>query len=182
MKVLLACTTYDGKSYCTERYLTAVSRLNYKTDKLVVDTSDGADFFQRWHDQIPMVRIDVKGETPDRKIALGMEHIRKYFLAGDWDFWLCLEQDIIAPPHTLDLMLSYSRGVDFLAAPYKHRTEDRMIEMCFGCSLFSRRAAEISFADAPSDSHTDVFWVQKLTGLRATGLAPHLLKLVHLNE
>ena len=156
--------------------------MNYPTDKLVVDTSDGTDYFELLKSQINAVHIDVSGETPDRKIALAMEYIRLEFLKGDWEFWLNLEADIIAPPHTLDMMLSFARGVDFLAAPYKHRTEDRMIEMCFGCSLFSRRAAEVSFADAPSDSHTDVFWVQKLTGLRATGLPPHLLKLQHLNE
>ena len=157
--------------------------MNYPTDKLVVDTSDGTDYFELLKSQINTVHIDVSGETPDRKIALAMEYIRLEFLKGDWEFWLNLEADIIAPPHTLDMMLSFARGVDFLAAPYPHRIkQDWLVEMCFGCSLFSRRAAEVSFADAPSDSHTDVFWVQKLTGLRATGLPPHLLKLEHLNS
>lgn len=185
MKVLLATPTFSGKSYCFERWINAVSRITYQPLQVcVVDNSDSLNYIASWQHRIPMVHLDLAGETPDRRIALSMEYIRtELFLANKIDFWLDIEVDVLPPPHVVDVMLRQAEGVDFAAAPYRHRKEDRMIRGCFGCSIFSRRIAEVSFKDAPSDRHTDVWWRERVMGkYRLNDVPEHLLRLEHLDS
>lgn len=184
-KILIACPVYDGKEYSMTRWLNAIRFLDYPSySVLMVDTSNGTDFFERWRKQVAMAHLELATETtPDSRVAMGMEAIRKAFLVGDWQIWLNIEADVIVPPHTIRMMLPYMRGVDFLAAPYPHRREPRMIEGCFGCTMFSRNIAHgLSFEDAPTDSHTDMWFRAKTAGYRVSNLPSHLLKLVHLDN
>lgn len=185
MKVLLATPTYSGKAYCFGRWINAVSRITYQPLQVcVVDNSDNLNYMADWQHLVPMVHLHLPGETPDRKIALSMEYIRtELFLANNFDYWLSIEQDVICPSHVVDIMLRQVEGVDFAATPYRHRKEDRMIRGCFGCSIFNRRIAEVSFKDAPSDSHTDVWWREKVMGkYRLNDVPEHLLRLEHLDN
>lgn len=181
--VLIAAPTFSGKEYCMERWLNAVGDISYRPiDVLLVDNSDTLDFYNRWKDLVPMVHLDLD-ETPDRRIALSMEYIRKKFLARKkTSWWLNIEVDVLVPSYVVDVMLYHAQGVDFVAAPYRHRTEDRWIDGCFGCSMFSRKIAEIGFADAPKDSHTDSYWRNLVLGkYRLNDLPHHILPLEHVN-
>ncbi len=181
--VLIAAPTYSGKEYCFARWLQAINRLNYSDYSVfVVDNSDTLDFYNTWSGRVPMVHLDLKDETPDRRIALSMEYIREQFLASKFSWWLNVETDILIPPTAISTMLHYANGMDMVAAPYLHRTEDRWIDGCFGCTMFSRKIAEVSFADAPKDSHTDMFWREKVDGkYRISEMPRHVLQLEHLN-
>ena len=183
--ILIACPVYDGKEYAFARWWKAISHITYQpVNVLVIDNSDTLDFYSKWRDKVPMEHLDLRGETGDRKIALSMDYIRELFLArNNYQAYLNVEADILVPPTVVDIMLRQIQGVDFAAAPYPHRTEQRMIHGCFGCSMFNRRIAEVSFADAPADSHTDTFWRNKVLGrYRINDMPEYLLPLEHLNE
>lgn len=183
-KVLLASPQHESKAYCFGRWINAISRITYQPlQVLVIDNSDSLNFMAEWQHQVPMDHLHLPEKTSDSRIALTMEAIRLRFLESDCSFWLNVESDIIVPPHAVDMMLRQIEGVDFVAAPYKHRKENRLIRGCFGCSMFNRRIAEVSFKDAPSDSHTDTFWRERVIGkYRLKDMPDHLMQLEHLDS
>lgn len=165
-KVLVACPTYDGKEYCFEEYLRAYESLDWPAKELlVVDTSDKEGFYQRWKDKARMKRIDVAGEEENRKIALGMERIREYFLQSDCERWLNIEADIIVPPETIEVLLSIDlgRGLNWVSHTYPPRSGTGVPTSGFGIGLFSKRMIrEHGFNDAPAVNTTDGWYWNKV--------------------
>lgn len=187
-KILVACPTYVGKEYCAEKWLNAVKFFDYPFyDILWVDNSDTLDFYNRWKDKITIHRLDLRGETPQRHIALSMDHIRKHFLEYDYDNWLNLEADVIAPPNTLKRMLEIDKGnqFDWLGLGYPCRITGKPSIAAFGCTMFSRKIMiRYTFDDCPADQWTDGWWWHKkiqpdtsLTVMEGWGILP----LEHLN-
>lgn len=166
-KVLVACPTYDGKEYCMEEYLDSIQNLDYSFyDILLVDTSDDIAFYERWKNKVNIIHIDTIGETPYKKIALGMEYIRKYTIENKYDRWMNIEADVIVPPETITTFLSYDndKSIDWISHSYPDRIKAGNVMDGFGCTMFSRNIIKKeSFADAPSDTTTDGwYWNAKI--------------------
>ena len=186
--ILIAAPIYDGKEYCLEQYLEAVKKLDYpKINLLLVDNSEKDTFYKKWRDKIPgLIRLEMPNETPNKRIALSMEYIRKYFLANDYTRWFNLEVDVIVPPDILVELLKYDRNkdLDWISHTYPDRTDPKNIMSGFGCSLFSRNIMEkTDFVDAPSDRTTDGwYWNNKVRGKGFKVVEVwEILKLEHLN-
>ncbi len=165
MKILLACPIHETKTYALERWLNGVRALSYPDlEFLLVDTSPTLEFFEQWkarawNQGIPMVHLDLVGENTSRRIALGMEVVRKHFLSGDCAKWLDLESDVIAPPDLIERLLEQGEW-DWLSQPCPARGGDQMVAWGFACALFSRRIAEtVSFADAPRTKSPDGWYL-----------------------
>lgn len=167
-KILVGCATYDGKEYCFEEYLKAYEAIDYPMkEMMMVDTSEKPDFFMRWRDQLNLKRIEIN-EEPNRRIALGMEAVRKYFLQSDCDRWLNLEADVIVPPDILKVLLSFGK-VDWTSHCYPLRAKEpdshQINTAGFGCVLFSRKLIEQhGFSDAPAETTTDGWYWRKVEG------------------
>lgn len=166
-RVLIACPTFDGKAYAFPLWLDAVRQFPCET--LVVDNSETLDFFYQWKYQVPLLHLDVGDEPPNRRIALSMEHIRQYFLAGEWDWWWDIESDVIPSFYLWDFVQPYlARDYLWMTVPYPKR--DEMLERSFGCTFFSRRVLkQIDFGEAPSEQTTDGWFVAHVG-------TPHVLR------
>lgn len=159
-KVLVGCPTYKGKEYAFARWIKCVSEISHTPKQvLVIDNTNGLEFFEKWRSKIPMEHIDLGNELPNRRIALSMEVLRTRFLESDYDWWFSLESDCLVPDYALSYMLANANGFDFVTLPYESRTQPGVIlERSFGATLFSRSMMErTSFEDAPGEITTDAF-------------------------
>ncbi len=153
-KVLLACSTFEGKAYCFDRWVAAVKALDYPNlTVLMVDNSDTPDYANR----IKAVHLDLEG-WPEKRMAETNEYIRKLFLDGDYTWWFNLESDVIVPPDTLKLLLAHAREADWVGCSYRSRDKSHCVSS-FGCSIFSRRIMEeTTFGGIQRGQSVDGYW------------------------
>lgn len=166
-----------------ERWLRCVDQLTYKdVEVLMVDNSPNWDFYHRWKNKVPMVHLELPENTSsNRRIALSMEYIRKVFLEGNYEWWLNLESDVIVPPYTIEFMLPYAKAHDWVAMSYPNRNQKTWICGCFGCTLFSREIAKMSFEDAPDEECTDSWYEWKARDYKRYIFPMDVLKTEHLS-
>jgi SAM-dependent methyltransferase len=154
-RILVACPTADVKEYSMQRWIDNVAQLTYPNiEVLMVDNSPSEDFIKRWQDKVPMQRIDVTGieERSITRINRSMEHIRQYFLKGDYTHWMDIESDVIPEPQVIEKLLKLK--VDWASHAYPARgTTDGSVQQGIGCSLLSRRLIE-NFDWKDAEDHT----------------------------
>jgi hypothetical protein len=180
--VLIACPTYSGKEYAFQRWIDCVRQ--FPCEVLVVDNSPDETFYNKWRSEIRMIHLDLGSEHPNRRIAISMETIRKYFLATENQWWWSLESDILVPSYTLGFMLDLAQGFDIATLPYPSRKTGEMLEHSFGCTLMSRHLLEReNFTDEPPNADpnvtTDAWFFQrtksyKIKVIRSSIIPDHL--------
>lgn len=140
MKILVACPNHEVKEYAFQAWIDNVKALTYPDiDIFVVDNSPTVDFMNRYKDQVPMVHIDLpQGEKEaGERISRSMEVIREHFLAGDYEYWMNIESDVIPPTNIIEFMLEHGKGADWVAHGYPGRGGDGYMQG-IGCALFNR--------------------------------------------
>lgn len=165
-KILIACTTFDGKKYCFDEWYEAYKKLEYPNKELLmVDNSDGVDYVNFLRERgINAIHLDIEG-TNNWKITTTNEYIRKYFIAGDYSRWFNLESDVLVPPETLNLLLKHD--ADWVGCCYRDREGAHSVSE-WGCSLFSRRIMEeTSFVGATPEDTVDGYWWREQVEPRA---------------
>jgi GT2 family glycosyltransferase len=111
-KILVGCPTYDGKSYCLDKYIKAVTELSYPNyDILLVDNSKTDDYFNKIKDSnIPVIK-DQPEEKPHDAIVKSRNIIKKHFLEKNYDYFLSLEQDVIPDKDIIEKLLVHNKKV-----------------------------------------------------------------------
>lgn len=111
-KVLLACTVGDVKSYCLERYISAIKKLTYPNyDILLVDNSETEDYAKKIASYgIPVARTK-HCKLQAESVAVGLNFIREKILKENYDYFFCLEQDVIPPPNIIELLLESKKDI-----------------------------------------------------------------------
>jgi len=109
-RVLVGCPTYDGKRYCLSQYTTCVKAFDYPAyDILLVDNS-ATDAY--------MTEIEAKGlsvvkgprlATPKETIVASRNILRERAIHGGYDYFLSLEQDVVAPPDTITRLVAQKK-------------------------------------------------------------------------
>ena len=155
-KILVACSTFDGKRYCLEQWYEAYKKLDDPNKELLmVDNSDNNYVVFLKNKGINAVHLNIGG-TNNHRINQSNEYIRKYFLTGDYYKWFNLESDVLVPSETLNLLLNYN--ADWIGCCYKDRENKHFVSE-WGCSLFSRKIMEeTSFIDATQIDTVDGYW------------------------
>ncbi|MBS3107984.1 glycosyltransferase [Candidatus Woesearchaeota archaeon] len=112
VKVLVGCPTSDYKAYCLKEYLNSVKSLNYDNyDVLIVDNSKTDDYAGKIKESgIKVIKMPYH-ESARQRIIDSRNKIREEFLAGNYDYFLSLEQDIIPPRDIIQRLLAYNRDV-----------------------------------------------------------------------
>jgi len=119
MKVLIGCPTTDRYQYCIDQYLNAVHSLDYSNcDLFLVDNSKDLAFYEKLKNRVEIEHIEYFEEAKER-IAQSRNIIRERVLDGGYDFFLSLEQDILANKDTLSALLSHNK--DIVSAYYGKR-------------------------------------------------------------
>lgn len=140
-KVMVSCPTHVSKEYAHQAWIDMAKSLDYPNyEILVVDNSPTRDCYERWKDQIPMAYLD-SDPSWDQCMRMGrsMEIVRRKFLRDDFTWWFNVEIDVIPDPEILKVLISLSRGADWIAHVYPGRGTEQESSSGIGCSLWSRK-------------------------------------------
>jgi hypothetical protein len=109
-KVLVGCPTWGGKAYILNEYAAALKALDYENfDVLIIDNSPDERYMALLKDAgLPAEHIDWIPSAMDRIIA-SRNVLRQRFLEGNYDYFLSLEQDVLAQPETIKTLLAHKK-------------------------------------------------------------------------
>lgn len=115
-RVLVGITTYEGKDYMFPKCYKAAREFDYPSDRydvLVVDNSDdkGRYFRKLKKRGVSWVEHISRGANSREALTKSQNLIRKRFLAGDYDYLLMLESDLLPEKDQLKRLLSFSKPV-----------------------------------------------------------------------
>src|SRR3989344_8140802 len=118
-KILVCCTVADVKEYCLEHYIKRLKKLTYENkDILLADNSKTEDYMNKINSMgIKCVKTEYKESIPER-VIIGMNYLREYFLKNDYDYFLCLQQDVIAPENIIELLLESQKEITTAVVPH----------------------------------------------------------------
>lgn len=182
-RILLACPQHETKEYAFQRWLDGVAAFKMpNVDVMLVDNSEDAEFYERWRKKAQMVRFPVMGPR-DRRIAMSMEFIRLFFLTREYEYWWCLESDMLAPPYTLSFLLAHIKNADWVSLPYLSRDGRQKLEYSFGCSMWTRRLMEaVDFSKAPWNETADGWLKNSVERSFRIKIVQSSIELEHLKE
>ncbi len=116
-KILIGCPTADFKEYCLDRYVKGLQNLSYTNfDLIIVDNSEANDYFETLKKKInketapnakniEIIKDEFK-ESARERIISSRNIIRQKVLDGKYDYFLSLEQDIVAHKDIIQRLLS----------------------------------------------------------------------------
>jgi len=151
MSVLIGTPIHESKDYAMERWLESVSKFHYFFDLFLVDNSDNIGYVDKVHGyckkygvtNYKLVHIDVGPNVAlDERLAQSRELIRKEVLDKNYDAWLSLECDVIAPPDALSRLVDLIGDCWMASHAYPGRENPQESNVEFGLTLIKRRALE----------------------------------------
>ncbi len=111
-KILIACPTYEGMSYCLDEFLTAVRSLTYKNvDILIADNSKDNSYADRIRRQgFNVIRYE-RRTSAKQTLVETRNLLRQKFLNGGYDHFFSVEQDVILTPNIIQELLKHEKEI-----------------------------------------------------------------------
>jgi GT2 family glycosyltransferase len=111
-KVLVGCPTYEGFSYCLDRFIGRIKELTYTNyDFLIVDNSEGNDYYNKIKDKginiIKAPRFKDMFET----VAHSRNIIINFALNNNYDYLLNLDQDVMPPVNIIEELIGCDKDI-----------------------------------------------------------------------
>jgi len=113
-KVLVACPTYEGMSYCLEKFIEKIKSLTYRNyEILIVDNSKTEDYYNKLKliKDLKVLRNKQKETNPREKIVNSRNKILEYAKSSSYDFILMMDQDVIPPVTIIEDLLSCNKEI-----------------------------------------------------------------------
>ncbi len=111
-KILIACPTYEGMSYCLDEFLAAIRSLNYSSaDILIADNSESESYANRIKDKGFNVIRCKRCASAKQTIIETRNALRQDFLKGDYDHFFSVEQDVILTPTIIEELLKHKKEI-----------------------------------------------------------------------
>ena len=111
-KILIGCTTYEGKDYILERYVNKVKELTYNNyEVLFIDNSKGDNYFNKIKSLGMNVVKSPWNEQSKIRLTNAQNLMRTKFLEGDYTHLFVLEQDLIPPKDIIEQLLEHDKDV-----------------------------------------------------------------------
>lgn len=116
--VLLAAPVSRQKAYVLPEWLQHIRRLSYPNYHiyLVDNSADRSHQRELWEQGYRCGYVCPEGKRAPAFVAESQNELRRYFLAGGYDYFFSLECDNFPPPNIIEWMLSY--GLDNFNIPY----------------------------------------------------------------
>lgn len=102
-RILIGTVTHEDHEYVLDRFISALKEIDYPDyDILLVDTSEGWDYYDKL-DKIPDIKVYRGGYNliPEKRIANGLNILRKHVLDGGYSHLFSIDSDIIVDPDIL---------------------------------------------------------------------------------
>jgi GT2 family glycosyltransferase len=111
-KILVGCPTSEHKAYCLDKYAETVRSLTYpQYDILLVDNSATNTYAERIRQLGLPVLKDIYFEHARERITHSRNILREQVLEKGYDYFLCLEQDVIPPRDIIERLLQHQQPV-----------------------------------------------------------------------
>ena len=113
-KILVGIPTYAGGEYCRQLLIEYLSKITTDVDVLFVTNSGERDksALEDATKKLRTCRVIVNDETfsePYDQVVSNRNVIRKEFLAGDYEYLVFFDHDVIGPLNAIDLLLSHKK-------------------------------------------------------------------------
>lgn len=140
-KVLVACPTYRGKSYALEAYINSYNNFTFAHRGLYMVDNTGDSWEYLEHLKKLGVRCDYEPPEKDWQKTFARCWKRIWLHARDNGYkWVAsIEQDVIGPPLTLDIMLNvagYTKALHIAHSyPWHKSQSEKGVLIGLGCNL-----------------------------------------------
>lgn len=179
-KILVGCPTFEGMSYCLDRYINAIKNFSYSNyEILLVDNSKNNDYYNLIKSKNINVIKALHYELARDSIIESRNILRDYAIKNNFDYFLSLEQDVIPPKDIIEKLLAHNKKV-VSALYYTSKT----LEKVNGDKEQIR--VGVAFIQLPNKN---VYWLlpelieeKKLSAVYATGLGCILIHKDILNK
>jgi SAM-dependent methyltransferase len=166
-RVLIGCPVHESKEYAFGRWVEAALAVDYPhKDYLVVDTSEGTAFYNRWKDRIPMLHLELdRSFNAYQRMEAGYEGLRRHFQAGSYVQLLNIDSDVIVPAQVLREMRRYMavHNSHWVCNWVPSRVGPHYVGS-FDCSLLDREIMTKPF-EGYDGRHPDATWWEKVQPL-----------------
>jgi len=111
-KVLVGCPTFELYDYCLNKYVEAVKDIEYENyDVVLVDNSKGDSYFDKIKKRGVKVLKSPYYDDVEKRIVHARNVLRQYALDNDYDYLLCLDQDVIPYSDIIIQLMSHNKDV-----------------------------------------------------------------------
>jgi glycosyltransferase involved in cell wall biosynthesis len=121
-KVLVGCITWDRMEKYLQRYIQRIKSLTYPNYEILLVDSSKTNYYYNKLSQIKGITV-LKSkhiESPPEYIENyqnALNTLRKYFLLGDYQYLISIEQDMLPPPNIIESLMFYDKPV--VGTPYR---------------------------------------------------------------
>lgn len=117
-KVLVGGPVHQSKDYCLPFYIETLLSLSYPCDYYLSDNSPdknhARNIQRKYGIECDWVKPDI--DHPMAGICASQNQIRDRVLYGGYDYWMCIEEDVVPPKTCIELLLSFQKEV--VSLPY----------------------------------------------------------------
>lgn len=109
-KVLVGVTVYEDKDYIFDEFYANVKNLSYPNyEVLIVDNSATKKYYSKLKRRgVPVVHVN-RGANSRVAHAKSLNKIRDHFLAGDYEYWMSIESDLIPPVGIIERLMKHDK-------------------------------------------------------------------------
>ncbi len=109
-KVLIGCPTFEGYEYCLQAFASRITTLTYSNYEVLIADNSATDVYTKKIQSFGINTISTP-HHPDvkQRIVASRNALRAAFLAGDYDYFLSIEQDIIPPYNVIEQLIRHEQ-------------------------------------------------------------------------
>ncbi|NPE27050.1 glycosyltransferase [Methanococcoides sp. SA1] len=113
-RVLVAGPTYEGMSYCNDKFIERLKSLSYGNyDIFLVDNSETREFSKRLIKDydIDVLHLDLKNMSNMKKLIRSRNRILSYAVENDYDYVFMMDVDVIPPVDVIERLLAHEKDI-----------------------------------------------------------------------
>lgn len=144
MKILVGSPVSRHHDYCTQQYLERIKTLDGSYDVLLVDNSDGDEWYNIIRGSVPVARFGYDKASIKGRMVASRNYLRDYALENNYDYFLNIDQDVIPPKDVITRLLSHEK--DFVTGIYFNyfkKTSSELERLAVAYTLFSEEEEKI---------------------------------------
>ena len=112
-KILVGCPASEYHAYATDEYLETAQQLTYSNYDLFLVDNSSTDTFSKYlqSKKVAFHRGFTDLKDVKQKIMQSRNYLRDKILKEGYDYFLCLEQDVIPPKDVIEQLLKHKKPI-----------------------------------------------------------------------
>ena len=111
-KVLVALPTYEGKDYIFQKNFEAIKAINYPNfDYVYIDNTKSLNYVNKLRRRGAKAVHVPRGDNSRQALCNSQNWAREKVIAGNYDYLMFIESDLIPTPDCITRLMSHNKGV-----------------------------------------------------------------------